>query len=146
MGQYVVDVPSFDTIASSQLRLSGGKGAIRRGMGGGRNGGGVRGGGGAGSGREAATAAGTEQSVNYFIVDEIGKMELFSSCFKNLVSLLFDSSEDNGVRVVATIPVIPARGQPNPFIEKIRGRKDVLIFTVTRDNRDAILADILADL
>ena len=141
VGQYVVDVPSLDRIASSQLRLSGG-GVGGKGRGGVRGGvGGKRGAVGRG---EISGAEQAENSTNYVIIDEIGKMELFSSSFKSLVSCLFESSRDGNVRVVATIPVIPARGNPNPFIENIRSRKDAVLFTVTKDNRDTIFDEIVA--
>jgi len=126
VGQYVVDLPSIDRMASTQLKIGGvgvGRGAGSR----------------VGAAIEAASVGVFATGV-FFIV-EIGKMELFSSTFKSLVSRLFDA---DGVRVIATIPVVPARGNPNPFIENIRARKDASLFTVTKDNRDTIFGDIVA--
>jgi nucleoside-triphosphatase THEP1 len=66
-------------------------------------------------------------------------MELFSDSFKRTVTTLLD--HPNAV-VVATIPI--AKGQ-NPFIERVRNRKDAKLFTVTRGNRDFIMEEILRE-
>ena len=71
-----------------------------------------------------------------YIIDEIGKMECFSSAFRRRVREILDS----GVRVLATIP---ARGG-GPFLSEIRNRTDVAIVSVTRENRDRLPAEISA--
>ena len=134
--------------------------------------------------------AATENEVTYYVVDEIGKMELFSSTFKTLVSRLFDSaggpggeagrgagrglsrtlrgargggggpigrgavraatdervSAESKIVVIATLPVVPNRGKPNPFIEGIRNRTDAILYTVTRENRDTLFDEIVEHL
>jgi nucleoside-triphosphatase len=71
-----------------------------------------------------------------FLIDEIGKMECFSDPFCKRVREIFDSD----ARVLATIPF----RSTVPFIEGIRNRQDVLIVTVTRENRDRLPEDLSA--
>jgi len=71
-----------------------------------------------------------------FIIDEIGKMECFSSAFRTRVREILDSD----VRVLATIP---ARGG-GPFLQEIRNRTDAAIVFVTRTNRDHLPEEIIA--
>jgi len=58
------------------------------------------------------------EDCRFILIDEIGKMELFSPIFKEKVESLLDSSK----RVIATISKIS-----HPFIEKIKKRKDFLL-------------------
>jgi len=67
---------------------------------------------------------------SFVIIDELGKMELYSSRFQEKVLELLDSSKQ-------VIGVIQQRS--NPFLDRIRGRGDVEIIEVTRDNRDHLL-------
>jgi len=100
VGQYAVDLTSFERTALSQLALDG--------------------------------------SLIY-IVDEIGKMELFSDNFKKAVMKLFDAK---GVVILATIPI--AKGRPIPFVENIRGREDCTLIHVSKENRDSLFTKIVA--
>lgn len=59
-------------------------------------------------------------------MDEIGKMEMFSSNFKLDAKKLLNAGS---VTVLTTIPI--AKGKPIPFVEEIRLRKDVELFTVS---------------
>lgn len=59
------------------------------------------------------------------VIDEIGKMELFSRSFQQTVKELLKHSK---VTVFATIP---APGKANPYVEEIRHRDDVLVYTVS---------------
>ena len=61
-----------------------------------------------------------------YVVDEIGKMEMFSTRFKQDVKKLFEAENTT---VVATIPI--SKGKPIPLVEDIRSRKDVKLFTVS---------------
>ena len=61
------------------------------------------------------------------VIDEIGKMELFSQPFVSAVSSLFDQ-QDSDVIVLATIPV--ARHKCHWLVEEIRHRSDCLLFEV----------------
>ncbi|CAF1062245.1 unnamed protein product [Rotaria sordida] len=60
-------------------------------------------------------------------IDEIGKMELLSKKFKDLIQTLI---ERRNLILIATIPI-----KPLTFVDKIRTRKDCHLITVTRDNR-----------
>ncbi len=67
------------------------------------------------------------------IIDEIGKMECFSPLFRETLIKTLDSAN----------PVIGSIAQKgNPFIEKIKERKDVLLVTVSEKNRDSLSADL----
>ncbi len=74
----------------------------------------------------------TESKV--IIIDEIGPMELFSDKFKDFILKIFDGSRV----VIATI-----KHKGTPFIENLKKRKDVKLFTLTKENFDLILKDIL---
>ena len=63
------------------------------------------------------------------VIDEIGKMELFSEEFKQKVIEALDTG-----KVVATI-----MERPNLFCDKIKNRKDVNLFTVTEENRNNLV-------
>ncbi|XP_006531346.2 cancer-related nucleoside-triphosphatase homolog isoform X1 [Mus musculus] len=73
------------------------------------------------------------------IIDEIGKMELFSQPFIQAVRQMLSTP---GIIVVGTIPV--PKGKPLALVEEIRKRRDVKVFNVTRDNRNSLLPDIVA--
>ena len=68
------------------------------------------------------------------IIDEIGKMELFSEEFKQAVVEALNSEKP----VVATI----GKFLRDPFVKEILSRKDVLLFEITVRNRDEILYEI----
>lgn len=63
------------------------------------------------------------------IVDEIGKMELFSEAFREAVTAVMDS--DNPV--LGTIPICR-----HPFIDGLRQAHDVTVIEVTHSNRDTL--------
>ena len=69
------------------------------------------------------------------LIDEIGKMELFSERFRSLVT----SALDSRLSVAATI-----MSAPNPFAEAVKARPDVRQITLTSANRDDVLPGILA--
>ncbi|GAB1293813.1 Cancer-related nucleoside-triphosphatase homolog [Apodemus speciosus] len=73
------------------------------------------------------------------IIDEIGKMELFSQPFIQAVRQMLCTP---GTIVVGTIPV--PKGKPLALVEEIRKRRDVKVFSVTRENRNSLLPDIVA--
>ncbi|XP_030628575.1 cancer-related nucleoside-triphosphatase [Chanos chanos] len=102
VGQYVVDLPSFENLALPLFRNVGG---------------------------------------GVFVIDEIGKMELFSQAFIRAVRQTLDSSSCS---ILGTIPI--PKGKPLGLVEEVRGRKDVKVFMVTKENRDTIFEDILGAL
>lgn len=72
--------------------------------------------------------------IELIVIDEIGKMELFSVRFQNLVHAVFYTDK----QVLATVPL-----KSNAFIRDIKKRPDVYIFELTRTNRDCLLEAIL---
>ena len=70
-----------------------------------------------------------DSAAELVVIDEIGKMELFSSRFRRLV--LDVMSSDKGV--LATIPM-----KGSQFIREIKQRPDIHLFEVTHGNRDRL--------
>ncbi len=68
------------------------------------------------------------------VIDEIGKMELYSSKFKRVVKNALDSPN----LVLATIGRIK-----NGFVEEIKVRRDVIILELTYKNRDEMSGKII---
>ncbi|XP_021076423.1 cancer-related nucleoside-triphosphatase isoform X1 [Mus pahari] len=106
VGQYVVNLDSFEQLALPVLR-------------------------------NAGPSCGPKHRV--CIIDEIGKMELFSQPFIQAVRQTLSTP---GIIVVGTIPV--PKGKPLALVEEIRKRNDVKVFNVTRENRNSLLPDIVA--
>ncbi|XP_008579073.1 PREDICTED: cancer-related nucleoside-triphosphatase isoform X1 [Galeopterus variegatus] len=105
VGQYVVDVPSFEQLALPVLRNA-----------------------------DASSGPGWRVCV----VDEIGKMELFSQPFIHAVRHTLSTP---GTVVLGTIPV--PKGKLLALVEEIRSRSDVQLFHVTKENRNHLLPDIV---
>lgn len=61
-----------------------------------------------------------------FVIDEIGKMELFSQSFIRSVSQTLGGSS---CTILGTIPV--PKGKPLGLVEEVRSRRDVKVFTVS---------------
>jgi nucleoside-triphosphatase len=68
------------------------------------------------------------------VIDEIGKMELFSPSFSEAVVEALES----GKMVVGTIMLAS-----HPWADEVKRRDDVHVATVTRDNRSEVLEDLL---
>ena len=64
------------------------------------------------------------------VIDEIGKMELFSASFREAVSRIIES----GKKVLGTIML-----NPNPWADALKHRPEVNLVTVTRDNHREVL-------
>ncbi|XP_055003359.1 cancer-related nucleoside-triphosphatase isoform X2 [Sorex araneus] len=105
VGQYVVDLTSFEQLALPVLR-------------------------------NASSSSGAGHGV--CVIDEIGKMELFSQPFIQTVRHTLSTP---GTVVLGTIPI--PKGKPLALVEEIRNRKDVKVFTVTKENRNHLLQDIV---
>jgi len=73
--------------------------------------------------------------VELIVIDEIGKMELFSNRFQSLVRDALNSEK----QVLASISL-----KGNEFIREIKQRLDVHLLEVTHDNRDR-LPEIIID-
>ena len=74
------------------------------------------------------------QQCDLVIIDEIGKMELFSTSFREAVSQIIGS----GKRVLGTIML-----NPNPWADAIKRQPQVNLITVTRDNYQQVLEELL---
>ncbi|POI27530.1 hypothetical protein CIB84_008719, partial [Bambusicola thoracicus] len=93
VGQYVVDVVSFEQLVLPVLRN---------------------------------VNQGSDAAKKICVIDEIGKMELFSQAFIQAVRQMLAGS---GTVVLGTIPI--PKGKPLDLVEEIRSRKDVEVFTVS---------------
>lgn len=74
------------------------------------------------------------EACDLVIIDEIGKMELFSTNFREAVLQIIDS----GKRVLGTIML-----NPNPWADVIKHRPQVNLVTVTRVNYHQVLDELL---
>jgi nucleoside-triphosphatase THEP1 len=75
--------------------------------------------------------------VELIVIDEIGKMELFSNRFRNLVRDALNADK----QVLATIAL-----KENDFIREIKHRIDIHLLDVTHANRDRLLETIVEGL
>jgi nucleoside-triphosphatase THEP1 len=75
--------------------------------------------------------------VELIVIDEIGKMELFSKRFRSIVCDAFNSDK----QVLASISL-----KGDEFIREIKQRLDVHLLDVTHDNRDRLLEAIVEGL
>ncbi|XP_041106732.1 cancer-related nucleoside-triphosphatase isoform X2 [Polyodon spathula] len=126
VGQYVVDLPSFENVALPLLQN---------------------------------VNAGGSTGKRVYIIDEIGRMELFSQSFIQAVRQTLENAQSS---ILGTIPI--PKGKPLGIVEEIRNRRDVKVFTkdlvdnssiqiapltynmVTKENRDHILPEIVTAL
>ncbi len=76
-----------------------------------------------------ATLTLMDSDVDLIVIDEIGKMELFSNRFRNLVCDALNSDK----QVLATIAL-----KGNEFIRGIKQRRDIHLLEVTHANRDLL--------
>jgi nucleoside-triphosphatase len=74
------------------------------------------------------------QQRDLIIIDEIGKMELFSAEFREAVSRMIDSER----RILGTIML-----NPNPWADAIKRQPQVNLITVSRDNCNRVLEELL---
>jgi nucleoside-triphosphatase len=75
--------------------------------------------------------------VELIVIDEIGKIELFSNCFRNLVCDALNADK----QVIATIAL-----KGNDFIREIKQRLDIHLLEVTHANRACLLKAIVEGL
>lgn len=71
------------------------------------------------------------------VIDEIGKMELFSGRFREMVDIALNGEK----QVVATVAL-----EGPPFIEEIKHKKDIHLIRLTKDNRDEALEEVIRHL
>ena len=77
------------------------------------------------------------QVSDIIMIDEIGKMELFSTRFKEIVLRCFDSTKP----VIATV-----MSHPNLFVDRLKARPDVQLFTVSFENRNELGKKIIENI
>jgi nucleoside-triphosphatase len=75
--------------------------------------------------------------VELIVIDEIGKMELFSGRFQNLVRAAMNSDK----QVLASISL-----KGNEFIREIKQRSDTHLLEVTHNNRNCLPETIVEEL
>lgn len=68
------------------------------------------------------------------MIDEIGKMELYSHRFKDMIIAILDSDKP----VIATIQL-----SKNPFIKNIKSRQDSKVYFLEKDQPEKTLRSIL---
>jgi nucleoside-triphosphatase THEP1 len=68
------------------------------------------------------------------VIDEIGKMELFSDSFKKVVLRALDSDSP----VLGSILL-----RAHPFCDRIKQRNDVRVISVSEENRDGLSVEIV---
>ncbi|XP_076667187.1 nucleoside-triphosphatase THEP1 isoform X2 [Andrena cerasifolii] len=85
-----------------------------------------------------------DSTADTLLIDEIGKMELFSQKFHDkLVKLFFATS--NGAFVIATIPQMHKVPQRHlPLFQRLRADKASKVVTVNRQNRDNLPDEIFS--
>ncbi len=71
------------------------------------------------------------------VIDEIGKMELFSQRFQEAVLCALDS----GTPLLASIMI-----SRHPFADTIRSRDDIRLINLTPENRDSALSEVVTAL
>ncbi|XP_042491572.1 cancer-related nucleoside-triphosphatase homolog [Macadamia integrifolia] len=79
--------------------------------------------------------------TDLFIIDEVGKMELFSSSFFPAVLKVLESN----IPVLVTVP-IPKFGRDIPGVARLKNHLGATLFTLNSSNRDAIKEQIYAQL
>lgn len=85
------------------------------------------------------TAGSNSPGQRVCVIDEVGKMELFSQPFIQAVRQTLSTP---GTIILGTIPV--PKGKPLALVEEIRTRNDVKVLSVTKDNRNHLLPEIVA--
>lgn len=82
-----------------------------------------------------------KEDTDLFIIDEVGKMELFSSSFFPAVLRVLESN----IPILATIP-IPKFGRDIPEVARMRNHPGAAIFTINTRNGEAVKEQIYTQL
>ena len=80
------------------------------------------------------SAAGCPHPAVIVVMDELGRMELFSKLFQQTVHRILEYP----VPVLAVI-----QDRRNPFLDAIRFRKDVTLIRITDKNRNSVVEEII---
>lgn len=84
------------------------------------------------------------EDTDLFIIDEVGKMELYSSSFFPAVLKVLESN----IPILASIPV-PKFGRDIPAVARLKNHAGATLFTLSVSNRDAVreqMRSLLEDL
>uniref|UniRef100_A0A2N9HK77 AAA+ ATPase domain-containing protein n=1 Tax=Fagus sylvatica TaxID=28930 RepID=A0A2N9HK77_FAGSY len=73
------------------------------------------------------------ENTDLFIIDEVGKMEMYSSSFFPAVLKVLESN----IPVLASVP-IPKFGRDIPGVARLKNHPGAAIFTLSTSNRDAV--------
>ncbi|XP_058098585.1 uncharacterized protein LOC131243329 isoform X3 [Magnolia sinica] len=82
-----------------------------------------------------------KEDTDLFIIDEVGKMELYSSSFFPAVLKVLESN----IPLLASIP-IPKFGRDIPGVARLRNHPGATVFTLNTGNRDSIKEEIYTQL
>ncbi|XP_028795286.1 cancer-related nucleoside-triphosphatase homolog isoform X2 [Neltuma alba] len=77
------------------------------------------------------------EDTDLFIIDEVGKLELYSSSFFPAVLKVLESN----IPILASIP-IPKYGRDIPEVARLRNHPTADIYTLSLSNRDAVREEI----
>ena len=77
----------------------------------------------------------SESSI--ILIDEIGKMELFSERFKEILPRCFASDKT----LIATI-----MSRAHPYADRLKSRSDVRLIKVTRENRNKLALNLIEEI
>lgn len=81
------------------------------------------------------------EDTDLFIIDEVGKMELYSSSFFPAVLKVLESN----IPILASVP-IPKSGRDIPGVARLKNHPGASIFTLTTSNRDGVKDQIYSQL
>ncbi len=76
-----------------------------------------------------------EKEKALIVIDEIGKMELFSHKFVNKIEEIFN---ENNKKILATIPISKI-----PLIEKLKNLPDTEVIEINEENRDRLVNELI---
>ncbi|MQL86562.1 hypothetical protein Taro_019089 [Colocasia esculenta] len=82
-----------------------------------------------------------KEDTELFIIDEVGKMELYSSSFFPAVLRVLES----GIPLLASIP-IPKAGRDIPAVARLRNHPGAAVYLLNPGNRDAIKEQVYSQL
>eukprot|EP00965_Chrysotila_dentata_P223824 6193812-Pleurochrysis_carterae.AAC.2 len=87
-----------------------------------------------------ALASSKQTPCGIHVIDEVGKMELFSKRFFPAVLSILD--DVHGPTVLGTLPILKP-GRKISQVEQVSARKDVLVLELTRENRDEVRRELV---
>ncbi|KAL0431048.1 UNVERIFIED_CONTAM: Cancer-related nucleoside-triphosphatase [Sesamum radiatum] len=82
-----------------------------------------------------------KEDTDLFIIDEVGKMELFSSSFFPAVLRVLESN----IPLLASVP-IPKSGRDIPGVARLKNHPGATMYTLNTSNRDAMKEQIYSNL